>query len=315
MPIHDCMYLFCFAFGSYIQESSRCNLPISRFRVLTMDAVAEIAWVPHVTVGQFTWKPKTIIDIGGEKFVQLKPADYGLVHLIAGMAHADIKDFGTRPTIANCQGLIELKILRNTAQMQEMQAPADAAPGLFDSDELAPSKKKQKLRRDGISDPEAFTVVVDEDSPVVMKRPQRASEDLVIKLDEESLNNAFRLCWIMVLSVIICRVANSMSASLRTLVTRVLSLPTLSQSQSQMQVIFEFVYFNFHRCSGVRICEMKPMLFAIMHACFSCSASVDLSFLHAQHAVPVLDKSASTRTCSWNLKFPSSQLPEHAIPA
>ena len=157
-----------------------------------MDAVAEIAWVPHVTVGQLTWKPKTIIDIGGEKFVQLKPADYGLVHLIAGMAHADIRDFGSRPTIANCQGLIELKVLRNTAQMEEMQAPADAAPGLFDSDELAPSKKRQKLRRDGISDPEAFTVVVDEDSPVVMKRPQRASEDLVIKLDEESLNNAFR---------------------------------------------------------------------------------------------------------------------------
>ena len=157
-----------------------------------MDSAAEITWVPHVTVGQFTWKPTSIVEIGGEQFVQLKPADYGLVHLIAGIAKADMKELRTRPTIANCPGLIELKIRRNNAQMEEMRAPADAAPGLFDEEELAPSKKKPKFRRDGISEPEAFSVLVGENSPVVMKRPQRASEDLVIKLDAESLTNAFR---------------------------------------------------------------------------------------------------------------------------
>jgi hypothetical protein len=152
--------------------------------------------VTTITHKRKVWKPK-LITVDQTECIKLSPAEPGLCSIIASMAELNVST-SARPTLRNVDGFVELKRKRNLAQASELiEAPASSKRRLFNTtaDEDTPPKKKVKQTHDQLTrlrnNPSMFEVDVSHDAPVCFQRPIKHADDMIIRLDDESVKNAF----------------------------------------------------------------------------------------------------------------------------
>lgn len=161
----------------------------------TMDIVVAIERITLVRAGSMKWTPQTQM-VGDVECVELCPNDKGFVSLVAETASISLKGMTKmHPSLANVEGFIELKELRDKCQVDELQG--SGRKSMFAEEEGAePARKRRiKMRLQHLADrrasPEMFTFEAD-GMPIEAQRPLVCRDKLVLKLDKESIENAVK---------------------------------------------------------------------------------------------------------------------------
>ena len=154
-------------------------------------------WTPQISIGDKVWVP-TILTVGGDSCTRLNPYDYAFVSIVAlaaGVASIKYKD---RPTVGLLDGYTAIKRIRNAAQAVEMQPPAPKRK-LFGGDvDDCPRNALPKRSHCDIAEqyrnPQMFKVSLpsqdgQSSTHVWLQRPIKATDEIVIKLDQDNLSN------------------------------------------------------------------------------------------------------------------------------
>ena len=132
------------------------------------------------------WKP-SVVKVGVDECVVLNTHNGELVKLIANIMGIDVK-MTDRPSLTHVPGFVAMMDLRNKAQAESL-APKNS---LFDNDAAHLKSKRTRVEvKDLRSTPQLFEVKLDSTLSVMMQRPVKINDLMVVQVDDVNLENVF----------------------------------------------------------------------------------------------------------------------------
>ena len=147
----------------------------------------EIEHTITIRCGKKKWQPATF-NVGGNQCIRLTPS-HGLTGVVAAFAGIEFTkdDMAVYPSLANAEGFVKMKELRNSAQAAELKPPTRT---LFDTTN-AKANKKPKRSHGQVSGlracPELFDLTVSGGKSVCMQRPIQNTDNIVIRATDENI--------------------------------------------------------------------------------------------------------------------------------
>ena len=145
-----------------------------------------------IAYGDRKWRPSTTM-IDQIECCTLSSYDYGLVMLLSEKAGCRRSFDYLKPSLANAPGYAALKRMRNEAQAQALVGNPPATPIkkrlLFDTTDPPSCEKQKRSRAEHAhlrNNPSMIEVVVEGHS-IMMQKPVKANDDLVVAADKETL--------------------------------------------------------------------------------------------------------------------------------
>ena len=147
----------------------------------------EIEHTITIRCGKKKWQPATF-NVGGNQCIRLTPS-HGLTGVVAAFAGIEFTkdDMAVYPSLANAEGFVKMKELRNSAQAAELKPPIRT---LFDITYVK-ANKKPKRSHGQVSGlracPELFDLTVSGGKSVCMQRPIQNTDNIVIRATDENI--------------------------------------------------------------------------------------------------------------------------------